>query len=332
MFTYILSLLLSLFDTFSSQDVSQVENSIRINGSCRDNTTKDYLKQSVVYAVFKSSRKLISKSDETGYFEFQIPDSTKYLSFEVEKYHTATIPVNFIGKIASNSKFPVFVEMSLKDSLLMPLRNQLTICLTVPDSMDIDHRITHFNSTAFSELSFHKNFNNGKHWPFYYTEGFRPGNYRYTASSPEGHLYLRKEMTLSPGFNFMDVHIAKPEEPANVITTLPSQATTVYFVQSSYELTNETKTVLDSVSQFLMNQPDKVAHVTGYTDNVGEQEKNLTLSEYRARTVENYLKQRGIKPSQMNVKWKGSNLPVASNDSEQTKIKNRRVEIQILPK
>lgn len=332
MFTYTISLLLCLFGTFSSQEVSQVDNSIRISGSCRDNTTKNYLTKSLVYARFKSGRKQVSKSDDTGNLDFRIPDSTQFLSFEVEGYHTVNIPVNCIGKIASSSTFPIFVEMSLKDSLPMPLRNQLTICLTVPDNTDIDHKIAHFNSTAFSELSFHKNFNNGKHWPFYYTEGFRPGNYRYTASSPEGHLYLRKEMALSPGFNFMDVHIVKPAEPANVITTLPSQAKTVYFVQSSYELTNETKAALDSVAQFLLSQPDKVAHVTGYTDNVGEQEKNLTLSEYRARIVENYLKQRGIKPDQMNVTWKGSNSPAASNDSEQTKIKNRRVEIHILSK
>jgi outer membrane protein OmpA-like peptidoglycan-associated protein len=341
MFTYLLPFLLYLPGHFPSQNVLQVENSIRISGSCRDNTTKDYLKKSIIYAGFKSGRKQVSKSDDIGNWDFRIPDTTQYLLFEVEGYHTINLPVNCIGQIASSSVFPVVVEMSLKDSLPMPLQNQLTICLSVPDSMDIDHKIAHLNSTAFSVSAFRKNNNNGKHWPFFYIEGFRPGKGLYTAYSPEGHLYVRREMKLAPGLNFADVHIEKPKELSKtntppvtineiVVTSLHRKS--LYFDQSSYELRNETKASLDSVSVFLKSRQEMAAHITGYTDHVGERQKNLTLSEFRAKMVMNYLTQKGVRADQINIQWKGSDTRTVTDDSEESKIRKRRVEIQFLPK
>ncbi|WP_428656564.1 OmpA family protein [Runella sp.] len=342
MFTSLLSWLFCIYGYFPFQSApAQVANAIRINGSCRDNTSKDYLKQSVVYAVFQSSRKLVGKSDETGNFDFQIPDSTKYLSFEVEKYHTATIPVNFIGKIAGSSKFPVFVEMSLKDSLPLQVRNQFIACLIVSDSMDIDHKMENTAMLSFGMLSFRKRYNNGKHWPFFHSEGFKQGKYLYTASSPEGRLYLKKEMTLVPGFNFTDVRINKPEELQKTIPQPQMLEEVVakslkkkflYFDQSSYELRDETKASLDSVSRFLIREQEMAAHVTGYTDNVGERGKNLTLSEFRAKMVMNYLTRKGVRAEQIIIQWKGSDTSTPTDDSEESKTKKRRVEIQFLPK
>jgi outer membrane protein OmpA-like peptidoglycan-associated protein len=95
-------------------------------------------------------------------------------------------------------------------------------------------------------------------------------------------------------------------------------------------LRNETKTVLDSISRFLPGHPGLIANVTGYTDNVGKKDLNLRLSEYRARVVVNYLKQKGIPENQILFTWKGSESPAASNDTEENKVKNRRVEIRFL--
>lgn len=280
-------------------------------------------------------------SDETGNFDVRVSDSTQYLSFEVEGYHTAAIPVNFIGTIASTAAFPVYVEMSRKDSLPLPVQNQLIISFSVPDSMDIDHKTSLLNSTFFSVLSFRKQYNNGKHWPFYQASELRPGRYQYTASSPEGRLYFKKNLELAPGFNFMDVRFDKPKE---VLETVPQPETVdeivvkslkkrfLYFDQSSYELRKETKAELDQVARFLANEPDMVAHVTGFTDHVGDKNKNLTLSEFRAKTVKNYLTQKGVLTEQIIASWKGSDSPDSTNDSEESKIKKRRVEVQIMPK
>jgi outer membrane protein OmpA-like peptidoglycan-associated protein len=319
----------------------QVETSIRIHGSCKDNTTKEDIKKSAVYAVLKSGKRQAGMSDETGHFDIRVSDSTQFLSFEVEGYHTATIPVNFIGTIASTAAFPVYVEMSRKDSIPLPVLNQLIISFSVPDSMDIDHRTALLSSTFFSVLSFRKQYNNGKHWPFYQASELRPGRYQYTASSPEGRLYCKKDLTFVPGFNFMDVRFdtlkevseTNPQpETVDEIVVKSLKKRFLYFDQSSYELRKETKAELDQVARFLANEPDMVAHVTGFTDHVGDKNKNLTLSEFRAKTVMNYLTQKGIPAERIIVLWKGSDSPDSANDSEESKIKKRRVEVQIMPK
>ncbi|GAA4412689.1 hypothetical protein GCM10023187_40180 [Nibrella viscosa] len=86
---------------------------------------------------------------------------------------------------------------------------------------------------------------------------------------------------------------------------------------------------LDSISAFLVSQPDKVIRVTGYTDTIGKRDQNLALSEFRARTVVNYLQQKGVKPGQINITRKGPDSPVSPNGSEEDKVKNRRVVIEI---
>ncbi|AEI49218.1 OmpA family protein [Runella slithyformis] len=340
--TYLLGWLLCLYGAavFPTPPF-QVETSIRIHGSCKDNTTKEDIKKSVVYAVAASGKRQAGKSDETGHFDVRVSDSTQFLSFEVEGYHTVTVPVNFIGRIASTAAFPVYVEMSRKDSLPLSVINQLIISFSVPDSMDIDHRTASLTSTFFSVLSFRKQNNNGRHWPFYQASELRPGRYRYTASSTEGRLYFTKDLTLAPGFNFMDVRFDTPKEPSetvsqpevlNEIVVKSLQKRFLYFDQSSYELRKETKAELDQVARFLANEPDMVAHVTGFTDHVGDKNKNLTLSEFRAKTVMNYLTQKGLRAEQIIVSWKGAVLEDSTNDSEESKIKKRRVEVQMMPK
>ena len=69
---------------------------------------------------------------------------------------------------------------------------------------------------------------------------------------------------------------------------------------------------------------DKVM-LFGFADNSGTPEANHALSLYRARMVENQFIQRGIKPAV--VEGLGSDLPVAANDTEDGREKNRRVEI-----
>ena len=340
MYSYLLSGLLCLYGN-KPEKVSQANNAIRISGSCRDNSTKNYLKKSTVYTGFKSGKRQIGTSDDTGNFDLRIPDSTQYLSFEVEGYHTFNMPVNFIGKIASSSNFPLFVEMSQKDSLPLALPDYLFVCLVVPDSVEVDYKLMYPKAPQFSATSYRKNFNNGKHWPFLVYSCPQPGKYVLTALAPGGPLYLKKEMILAPGFNFTDLHIHKPKEipevmpqseALNEIVVKSLKKRFLYFDQSSYELRKETKVELDQVALFLVNEPNMAAHVTGFTDHVGDKNKNLTLSEFRAKTVMNYLTRKGVRTEQMIVLWKGADSEDAANDSEESKIKKRRVEIQIMPK
>jgi outer membrane protein OmpA-like peptidoglycan-associated protein len=70
--------------------------------------------------------------------------------------------------------------------------------------------------------------------------------------------------------------------------------------------------------------------LVGHTDNEGTPEKNMILSEKRAKAVKNYLVKKGVDPEQIVTEWYGQTMPVADNATPQGRQKNRRVEMKIL--
>ncbi len=82
----------------------------------------------------------------------------------------------------------------------------------------------------------------------------------------------------------------------------------------------------------VMNQyPKTLIRVEGHTDSIGSNEYNMGLSNRRATAVKNLLVQRGISASRIEVVGFGETVPVASNNTEAGRQKNRRVEIKIAP-
>ncbi len=145
-------------------------------------------------------------------------------------------------------------------------------------------------------------------------------------------IFAQGTFTARNGINLFALHGAAPDSnPIPLVTNDTANMNvgirTLYFDQSSYALRSASKVTLDSISQFLLRQKNSTAQITGHTDNVGKRFLNVSLSEYRARVVANYLRQKGVQAQQVSFKWKGPDSPVAANDTEQNKVKNRRVEI-----
>jgi len=69
--------------------------------------------------------------------------------------------------------------------------------------------------------------------------------------------------------------------------------------------------------------------VEGYTDSVGSDDYNQTLSEHRATSVRDYLTQAGIPTASVTAKGFGKTQPVASNDTSTGRQQNRRVELVV---
>ena len=85
--------------------------------------------------------------------------------------------------------------------------------------------------------------------------------------------------------------------------------------------------ILTQVATMMMANPSLNIEVQGHTDNVGADAYNQTLSEARARSVMTWLAQHGVAASRMTAKGYGKTQPVADNNSEDGRMKNRRVEI-----
>ncbi|MGO1075562.1 OmpA family protein [Inquilinus sp. CA228] len=102
----------------------------------------------------------------------------------------------------------------------------------------------------------------------------------------------------------------------------------IYFDFAKSELKPESKPALDQVAQFLKDDPALKIHVVGHTDNVGGTETNMTLSRARAAAVVAALvKQYGVAAGRLNPAGVGPLAPVAPNDSDEDRAKNRRVEL-----
>jgi outer membrane protein OmpA-like peptidoglycan-associated protein len=69
--------------------------------------------------------------------------------------------------------------------------------------------------------------------------------------------------------------------------------------------------------------------VIGHTDSVGSDEYNQALSERRASSVAAYLLSQGIAPSKLTSEGKGESQPLADNETDEGRAKNRRVELHI---
>lgn len=104
---------------------------------------------------------------------------------------------------------------------------------------------------------------------------------------------------------------------------------TVNFDFNSATLTSTAKANLDKLITVLKNNPDTNINIYGYTDSVGSDSYNLTLSGKRADAVKAYLTSKGVSSSRLFTQGMGEANPVASNDTDAGRAKNRRVEFAI---
>jgi len=103
----------------------------------------------------------------------------------------------------------------------------------------------------------------------------------------------------------------------------------VKFESDKYILTSPSKLVLNEVSNF-MGKNDLDIYMIGHTDSQAPEDYNLELSKNRVIAVKEYLSDKGISNSRMKIDWKGETEPIAPNNTENGREKNRRVELIIL--
>jgi OmpA-OmpF porin, OOP family len=101
----------------------------------------------------------------------------------------------------------------------------------------------------------------------------------------------------------------------------------VTFQLDRAELRDESKPVLDFAAEQLRDCADRKIVVEGHTCNIGSDGYNDDLSQRRAASVREYLLEQGVAPAQLSTKGLGETQPTATNDTEDGRSQNRRVEL-----
>ena len=122
--------------------------------------------------------------------------------------------------------------------------------------------------------------------------------------------------------------LAKMEQK-EVVQKVTATAENIEFKTGSAVLTEESKVLLDEVANLLNNIAWVKLDIAGHTDNVGNAEKNKTLSQNRADTVKDYLIEKGLDAAKISSVGYGPERPIASNNTEAGRQRNRRVEFAI---
>lgn len=104
----------------------------------------------------------------------------------------------------------------------------------------------------------------------------------------------------------------------------------IYFETDSFSILPASEPELNRLADFLNNNPTLSVEIQGHTDNTGSEEKNQELSEFRAKSVTNYLVEKGINRQRLRYKGYGQHQPVAANETEQGRRLNRRTTVKIL--
>ena len=106
----------------------------------------------------------------------------------------------------------------------------------------------------------------------------------------------------------------------------------VNFVFNKDELTAPAKDTLNEVAAALIGQPALDVRIVGHTDSVGSDAYNRRLSQRRAESVRRYLMLKGVDQANLQATGMGESKPIASNDTEDGRAQNRRVEFIVLNK
>ena len=104
----------------------------------------------------------------------------------------------------------------------------------------------------------------------------------------------------------------------------------LFFELGKATLTPESDPELKRLVQVMNENADLRIEISGHTDNTGTDAINEKLSQARADAVKTYLMAAGVAPNRIQSKGYGSLKPIASNETEEGRQANRRVEFSIL--
>jgi outer membrane protein OmpA-like peptidoglycan-associated protein len=148
--------------------------------------------------------------------------------------------------------------------------------------------------------------------------------------SKDGYLFYSANFSLAGHEDKNPFNIAVLLQPIEVGNKVILK--NIFFDTNKSDIKDESKPELQKLMDFLNRNTAVYIEISGHTDNVGSDEFNQTLSENRAKAVYQYLINNGINAGRLVYKGYGETQPIASNDNEEDRSRNRRTEFKIMAK
>lgn len=155
------------------------------------------------------------------------------------------------------------------------------------------------------------------------------GGYKYSfMAQKEGFYSVSDYLDLKELTSYYEIEkdlILAPIETGQII-----RLNNLFFIFDTDKLIDESLGELNQLLTTLNDNPKMKVEIVGHTDSKGSDDYNLSLSERRARAVVNYLIENGISEKRLTSKGYGETKPIVSNETEEGRQQNRRVEFVVI--
>jgi outer membrane protein OmpA-like peptidoglycan-associated protein len=322
---------------------------IFVSGSFWDNKNGVDLKTNV-YGLKDGQKVKLAETNIKNLFNFQLQTDIQELVFESVGYNVVSFPIHFVGRFDKTSVANIsinsnggFSQFQFKDLMIFCLPsthqngNKYELLTVRKDSLFRNMDFTFMMKTKGSV-------------PYPLSEKSSRKMYKVVTSNIKNEIIQENEVKPSVGFTFVDINtypteiVLEPKqqnilaessindktEPINnQKNTLPYisfGSRNLYFDQSKFELKSENRLILDSLAIYLQQKINARINVSGYTDNVGKETLNAILAKYRTQVVANYLKNKGVDASQIELDWENHNVESKKTTEELNKFRKVVIE------
>ncbi|HRK52525.1 MAG TPA: OmpA family protein [Cyclobacteriaceae bacterium] len=288
---------------------------VKVNGIVYDGETMQPITSRVTVKP-KSADAINIDVKNSGEFETGIPETDQVI-----------VSASAEGYIAKELTFPIptlFNDTTIiADIYLAPIPKKLMLAGTVFDSKTNEPIKARVNAT-YKETNSSRNLDAPK--GNYEMEINDMGWYVFNASA-EGYLNAADSIeVINNEINplIKDLYLNKIEVGVTV------RLKNIYFDFDKTTLKSESFVELDKVVDLLKSNPSVEIEISGHTDSKGSDDYNLNLSQGRSQSVVDYLISQGIESYRLSAQGYGETKPIDSNDSEEGRANNRRVEFTVL--
>ncbi|MFN0189292.1 MAG: OmpA family protein [Bacteroidia bacterium] len=155
-----------------------------------------------------------------------------------------------------------------------------------------------------------------------------PGGKNYgTVTYADGYIFESENIDVSDSAKFKTV--VQNKKLKKVENGSSGNLKNIFFEKGSSTLLKSSERELDNIAIFLLQNPSISIEINGHTDNLGDQQSNLLLSQRRGEEVSKELVKRKVSLSRLSCKGFGESQPISSNTTEEGRKTNRRIEFRI---